>query len=120
MHELALSQQLAGIVARAAAGRRVCSVQVQVGHLRQVVPDALHHAWTFTVRTTELDGAALVIDEVPVRLHCLDCDQTSEPGERLGFDCLHCQSPRTRVVAGEEFLVTSIDVDEAPPQRKDP
>lgn len=112
MHELSLSREVAAIVGRASAGRPVAVVELRVGHLRQVVPDALQHAWRFTVKGTPLAGARLLIDEVPVRLTCLDCHQDSLPGRELGFACRHCQSPRTRITAGEEFMVVAIEVDD--------
>ena len=44
MHAVALSRQLARIVSRNAAGREVLEVELEVGHLRQVVPEALYFA----------------------------------------------------------------------------
>lgn len=55
MHEVALSRQLARIVSRNAAGREVLEVELEVGHLRQVVPEALHFAWS-AVRKNTLRG----------------------------------------------------------------
>lgn len=114
MHELSLSRQLFGVVARAAGGRPVLAVQVRVGHLRQVVPASLEHAWGFTVRGTALEGSRLEMEEVAVRLYCGSCHQVLPPPAPLVFSCAACGSARTRVVAGEEFQVVSIDVSDAP------
>lgn len=110
MHELSIARQLAGVVSRAAGGRQVLAVQVRVGHLRQVVPSSLTSAWTFTVAGTVLEGAALELEEVPVRLSCRACGITAPPPAPLVFDCAVCASPDTSVVAGEELAVVSIDV----------
>lgn len=110
MHELSIARQLAGVVSRAAAGRRVLAIQVRVGHLRQVVPDSLASAWTFTVAGTALEGAELELEEVPVLLACRACGTTAPPPAPLVFDCAACGSPDTSVAAGEELAVVSIDV----------
>lgn len=59
MHELSSCETIAEIVCRHAGGRPVVSVQIQVGHLRQVVPDALAFGWTMTVQGTPLGGVRL-------------------------------------------------------------
>ncbi|MBU4206190.1 MAG: hydrogenase maturation nickel metallochaperone HypA, partial [Actinobacteria bacterium] len=52
MHEVSLCRSLAAAVTRAAGVRRVEAIHVDVGQLRQVVPEAMAHAWTFVVRDT--------------------------------------------------------------------
>ena len=44
---------------------RVSRVVVRVGHLRQVVPDAMTFSWEMLTADTELEGAALEIEHVP-------------------------------------------------------
>ena len=44
MHELSIADALLRIALRHAEGRRIASVEVQVGHLRQVMPDTLAFA----------------------------------------------------------------------------
>lgn len=105
-----MARQVATIAERAAAGARVRTVQVEVGALRQVVPDALSAAWRFVVLGTALDDAELQITATPAVLQCLDCDECSTIGSELGFYCRACDSPQTRVISGEEFRVLSIDV----------
>lgn len=112
MHELALAQQVARIAARAAAGRRVRAVHVEVGHLRQVVPEALRHAWVATVNRTPLAAAELRVASVPAVVRCGACDAETTLAEVPRFDCGSCGSRHTRVVRGEEFRVTAIDVDD--------
>ncbi len=41
MHELSICSAIANAAAKHAEGRSVSQVTVQIGHLRQVVPDAL-------------------------------------------------------------------------------
>lgn len=111
MHEVSLSRQLAAAVLRAAPGRHVRTVHVRIGALRQVVPDALTHAWGFVVLGTPLADAELVVDLRPAQLACDDCAAVTTLGPELGFRCARCDSSATRVVSGEEFTLTAIDVD---------
>jgi hydrogenase nickel incorporation protein HypA/HybF len=110
MHEVSLCRSLAAAVGRAAGDRRVEAVEVTIGQLRQVVPDALTQAWTFVVRDTALDGAELRVTSIPAVITCDDCAATTELGPELGFDCRSCGSSRTRVTSGEEFTLTAIDI----------
>jgi len=116
VHEVSLCQQLAAAVNRATAGRRVDRVYVTVGELRQVVPDAMTRAWTFVVRGTALDGTHLELHQVPAVVTCDDCGQDTRLGRQLGFDCPACGSSRTHTRSGEEFVLTAVDVHDAPEQ----
>lgn len=109
VHEVALSTQLAQVVSRAAAGRTVRQVRVEVGALRQVVPETLAYAWRFVIQDTPLHTARLQILPVPLRLQCVAGHLTEVSGE-LDFSCPRCDAP-THIVSGEEFRVVDIDVD---------
>lgn len=109
MHEVALSRQLARIVSRNAAGREVLEVELEVGHLRQVVPEALHFAWN-AVRKNTLGPARLNITEIPAVVSCRECKATTELREVLDFRCQECSSRDLQIISGEEFRVVSIEV----------
>jgi hydrogenase nickel incorporation protein HypA/HybF len=112
LHEVSLCRSLASAVSRAARGRQVEAIHVDVGQLRQVVPEAMLHAWTFVVRDTALHGAQLRLNSIPAVLACQDCETRSELGPELGFACHSCGSSHTQLVSGEEFTLTAIDVSE--------
>src|SRR5689334_13993130 len=73
MHELSLCNSIFRIVDRAAEGRPVSVVNLQVGQLRQVVPDTLVFCWSMVSEATPLSGSRLNIDSVPGRLMCGSC-----------------------------------------------
>lgn len=107
---MSLCRSLATAVGRAAGTRRVTDVFVDVGALRQVVPDALAFAWTFVVRGTALDGAELHLNPIPAVLACNACGSRTTLGPELGFGCPACGSSDTHLATGEEFTLTAIDV----------
>ena len=111
MHELSIAEAIVDIAQRHARGRPVYRVAVKVGHLRQVVPDALQFAFELLVEGTELDGAQLAIEEVPGEVRCQACGRISEV-RAFPLQCAGCGSLDVIVCAGEELLVDELDVEE--------
>ena len=115
MHEVALSRQLARLVSRNAAGSEVLEFELEVGHLRQVVPEALYFAWGAVRKTTLRGPARLNITEIPAVVSCRECKASTELREVLDFRCQECSSRDLQIISGEEFRVVSIEVS---PERK--
>ena len=109
MHELALCRAVVATVDRHAAGRPVVRVRLRVGRLRQVVPEALDLAWHASTTGTALAGAALEVETVPAEVRCADCAACTVLEWPVPV-CGACGSHGVEVVAGEELLVTSIDL----------
>jgi hydrogenase nickel incorporation protein HypA/HybF len=111
MHELAITQSVVDMVVERTAGRRVSSVQLQVGRLSGVVSDAMRFCFDVATADTPLDGATLEIDEITGRASCRRC------GDEFDVDDLillcPCGSADVRIVAGRELLVTSVKLTEA-------
>lgn len=113
MHELSLCGSIFSIVDRAAAGRGVSVVHLQVGKLRQVVPDSLRYCWTLVSERTPLAGSVLDIDSIDITLACQDCAAVSRVEHELILICAECGSRMVTVATGEEFFLTSFDLTEA-------
>ncbi len=110
MHELSLCRSIYGIVDNARGARSVTAVHLQVGQLRQVVPDTLTYCWSMITETTPLAGSILDIDHVPVRLDCAACGERTTVEHVLVLTCGSCASGDITLHTGEEFMVTSIDL----------
>jgi hydrogenase nickel incorporation protein HypA/HybF len=109
VHELSICTAIAKIAHQAAAGRPVERVRVDIGHLRQVVPDTLRHSWEMVVFGTELDSVPLEVREVPAVIECRTCGARTELDVPI-LRCGQCGSTGIDVVSGDELLVTSLDV----------
>ena len=109
MHELSICTAIAKIANEAAAGRPIECVRVDVGHLRQVVPDTLRYSWEMVVFGTPLEGVQLEVREVPAVIECRQCGMRTTLDDPV-FRCAVCGSTETKVVSGDELLVTSLDV----------
>lgn len=115
MHELSLCGSIADIAGRHAAGRPVSVIHLQVGQLRQVVPDTLVYCWGLVSADTPLAGARIEIDQVPARMRCRACGRDAEVGALPVFACPGCGGVDAEITAGEEFMVTSLDLETGTP-----
>ena len=111
MHELSIAEAVVAIAARHARGRQVYRVELRVGHLRQVVPTALEFAFELLTAGTVLEGAELVIEDVPARGRCRRCG-TETTLTAFPLHCDDCGGVDLELVAGEELLVDALDVEE--------
>jgi hydrogenase nickel incorporation protein HypA/HybF len=113
VHELSICGAIAGIVTERAGDRRVRTVYLQVGQLRQVVPDTLVYCWTLVTADTALDGSRIAVERIAARITCRTCAATRDMGDVPSFLCTACAGTDIDVVAGEEFLITSLELAEA-------
>ncbi|MBA2239731.1 MAG: hydrogenase maturation nickel metallochaperone HypA [Solirubrobacterales bacterium] len=111
MHELSIAQSVVEVATRHAAGRPVRVVELRVGHLRQVVPASLEFAWELLTEGSPLDGARLEIEVVPARVACRDCEAESVI-DGFPLACGRCGALDVEVVAGEELLVSELELEE--------
>jgi hydrogenase nickel incorporation protein HypA/HybF len=111
VHELALAESVVRIAAGHAAGRRVATVELKVGHLRQVVPGALAFAFQLVSEGAAVEGAELVMEEIPPAGRCRACGIESE---LAGFPlcCPACGGLDVELVRGEELLVDALELEE--------
>src|SRR3954447_5070299 len=114
MHELSIADAIVRIARAHAGGRRIEAVEVKVGHLRQVVPDALAFAFTLVAEGTVAEGAQLVLEEVPAAGICRLCGIESElPAFPLA--CEACGSLDVELCRGEELLVDALTMEDEVP-----
>jgi hydrogenase nickel incorporation protein HypA/HybF len=113
VHELSLAEAIVAIASDHAGSRRVTGVDVRIGHLRQVVPDALAFAFQLVASGTSLEGAELHLEHVAARLACAGCDAVTE-ATAFPLQCGRCGSADVAVTAGDELYVESIEVEDEP------
>jgi len=111
MHELSLCRSIEKIVRSNAGDRQVAAVELDVGELRQVVPSTLKHCWTVVCEGTPLESSRLEIRRIPGVIECSDCGaRTTLTGAPI-LRCDSCGSAAVRVVSGEEFIVTALQLE---------
>lgn len=108
MHELSIASAVVASAERCAAGRRVATVRLRVGAMRQVVPSSLVFYWPIAARASVCQDARLEVQSVPARARCRGCAREWELSEPL-LRCGGCGAAAD-VIAGEELEIESIDV----------
>jgi hydrogenase nickel incorporation protein HypA/HybF len=112
MHELVIAESVVDIAVRHAGGRRVTRVELEVGHLRQVVPAALEFAFELVAQGTTVEGAELALRQVEAAGRCCSCGaDTALPAFPL--TCASCGGSDVDVTRGEELRVDSLELEEA-------
>ncbi|MGB5455171.1 MAG: hydrogenase maturation nickel metallochaperone HypA [Gammaproteobacteria bacterium] len=118
MHELAICQalitQVESIAAERQAGRAV-SIIIGMGPLSGVEAQLLEHAYPVASAGTLAEGADLIIEKLPVRVKCTQCDKESDtlPNKLV---CKHCGDWRTTLVSGDELILMSVELETRPQQ----
>ncbi|NTV50016.1 MAG: hydrogenase maturation nickel metallochaperone HypA [Geobacteraceae bacterium] len=111
MHEMSITQGIIGLCLEHAGLRRVLSLDVEIGELSSVVPEAIEFCFEACSRETLLEGAVLNIIRVPGMGQCLECGQETPLTELYG-SCGYCGSQRVVIVSGEELRVREIEVED--------
>ena len=120
MHELSIAAGIVDAVTESVAaypGARVKEVRIKVGSLASVIEDSLQFCWDLTIEGTPLAGAKLVVNVLPVIVHCAKCGRDGELESLQSFRCPHCGEPASDLRQGRELEIDSIEIDEVQTDR---
>jgi len=113
MHEMGIALQIIDIATESIpaehAGARVERVYLEVGKLAAVVPESLRFCFGIASEKTPLDGAELVIEEIPVVARCGDCNHQWTI-EQAAFNCIACNGGNIELLSGRELDIRSIEI----------
>lgn len=114
MHEMGIAMTIVAEVERVlddfGPHARARSINLQVGRLRAVVPEALEFCFLAASQRSRADGARLIIEQIPVRVRCTRCE-LEQIVEGLEFFCTACDGP-VELLSGKELLLRTIEVEE--------
>lgn len=111
MHEMSITQGIIDLCLEHAGGRRIRSLDVEIGALGSVVPEAVEFCFEACSRGTLLEGARLTMIRIPGMGMCQECGKET-PLDELYAPCRLCGSNRVTIIAGEELRVREIEVDD--------
>jgi hydrogenase nickel incorporation protein HypA/HybF len=115
MHELSIVSSVVETVTESLAaypGARVLEVRLRVGALASVVRESLEFCYGIASEGTPLEGSRLVVNVLPVVVHCEACGQDSELEGVQSFRCPRCGEPCADLRQGRELEIESIEIDE--------
>jgi hydrogenase nickel incorporation protein HypA/HybF len=116
MHELSIVTSVVDTVTESAAAykdARVIEVRLRVGVLASVVEDSLQFCYGIATEGTVLEGSRLVINMLPVVMHCVPCGEDVELAGVQSFRCPNCGEPCFDLRQGRELEIDSIEIEEA-------
>lgn len=88
----------------------VSSVTLEIGQVSGVLHDYLDDCWNWACSKSKLmNGAKLIIDEIPAVTYCEDCGEKYSTVE-YGKTCPKCSSNNTYLLNGNEIMIKEIEV----------
>jgi len=115
MHEMGIAMEILRIVQASIPAdmidARVRRVNLKVGRLSAVVPESLRFCFGVVAEKTQVAGAELAIEEIPVDVRCSDCGKKWII-ETPVFVCPACNSGRIEMLSGRELDIDSIEIEE--------
>lgn len=114
MHEAGIAMSVLETALAAAereGARKVLRVEVRVGALAGVVPEALRFAFDALKAGTIASGSELAITKVPVEARCVPCGRPFEVTDGWAVVlCPACGEPSGTVSRGEELVIEALEV----------
>ena len=115
MHEMSIAEGLLRAVLDAAGtcgARRVQRVELAVGQMRLIMPEALDMAWQVLSEGTIASGAELAVVETPLEARCRRCECRFAP--RIdNYLCPACGLADVEILAGNDIILKSVVCDVA-------
>ena len=115
MHELSIVSSIVESVTEKLStypGARVLEVRLRVGALASVIPESLEFCWGIVSEGTPLEGSKLVVNMLPVVVHCAPCGLDAELEGVQSFRCPRCGEPCSDMRQGRELEIDSIEIED--------
>jgi hydrogenase nickel incorporation protein HypA/HybF len=114
LHELSI---ILGVIetvsesAQAANAKQIIATYLRVGALSGVVKDALLFSFDLASQDTPLAGSKLIVEELPVVIHCHSCGENKVLDGVQSFRCPVCHTPSADIRQGKELEIRSIEIE---------
>ena len=115
MHELSIATSIVEMAEEEAerrGGVAIDAVYLRLGALSGVVKEALLSCYEMACEGTQLAGSRLLIEEVPVVVHCSACGARGELPSLQSFCCPQCGAPTNEIVQGKELEVVALEIEQ--------
>ena len=112
MHEMSIAQSLFEILQDEMVkhhAQSLKSVTLHIGQLSAIVPDSLSFCFEVITSGTNMEGAKLQTEIIPLKARCLDCKSVFEI-ENYAFHCCHCGSVNLDMESGRDLSIIDMEV----------
>ena len=113
MHELSVCQGLMTHLTELAAEHHASAIRkviLRIGPLSGVEAPLLAQAFPLAAAGSVAQGAELVIETQPVRVHCRTCGADSDASVNRML-CAVCGDWQTQLLSGDELLLASVELE---------
>jgi hydrogenase nickel incorporation protein HypA/HybF len=114
LHEMSIAEGIIDILReemRKHNARALKRVTLLVGKLSMVVPESLTFCFQVLVEGTDLEGAELIVEIIPLRGVCHDCGKPFESQDYV-FECPACKGPNIRLTDGQGIYISEMEIEE--------
>jgi hydrogenase nickel incorporation protein HypA/HybF len=114
MHELSIALNILDLAAEETerqGGGRVVVVHLRLGPLSGVAKEALASAYELACEAGAAHPSRLVIEEVPIVVHCSTCDASRTLASAQLLCCPDCGTPTPEILSGHELEVVALEVE---------
>jgi hydrogenase nickel incorporation protein HypA/HybF len=118
MHELSIAISIIEVAEEylaTNAGNRVEVVNLRLGPLSGVLKQALLSAYDLATENSQLAGSKLIIEDVPVLIHCEKCAKSQPVLSIQEIACAACGTPSHNIVSGRQLEVFSMEISDERP-----
>ncbi len=115
MHELPITQSILEIALRhgeSANAKGITDLHIVIGQLSSVIDDSIQFYWDILSEDTIAEGSQLHFERIPATLECQDCGNIYALEDGSLMPCPQCASIRINIIAGKEFRLDSIEIEE--------
>lgn len=113
MHEMSIAQSLVDILTEEMSRHHAAtlrSARLHIGQLSAIVPESLSFCFEVITKGTNMEGARLDMEIIPLKGVCKRCRKEFEIKD-YAFVCPHCESPEIETVAGQDLSIVEMEVE---------
>jgi hydrogenase nickel incorporation protein HypA/HybF len=113
MHEMSIAQSLVEIIREEMSRHNVSrlrSVRLHIGEMSAIVPDSLSFCFEVITDGTEMEGARLIMDVIPLTGVCHDCGREFGIAD-YAFVCPSCGGTKIEATRGQDLSLVEIEVE---------
>ncbi|MEN4005985.1 MAG: hydrogenase maturation nickel metallochaperone HypA [Methanobacteriaceae archaeon] len=117
MHELSIADAIVKTaidVAEKNNAQEISEVTIEIGKLTLLNPEQLKFMISVLGENTLLEGAEIIVEEVPIEISCKSCDFAGSAGDDLDvpiIKCPECEEQDLKITKGRECNVKSIKIE---------
>lgn len=113
MHEMSITESILQVALEESKNhgdRKIRSLTLHIGRLRQIIPETLRFCYEVMSKDTLAEGASVHIKEIPILAHCSRCNKDVEVDD-FTFICPDCGMGGLETLQGDELILAHMELE---------